>query len=47
MSLLVLPFLAAALSLGCGRGAPPEVATPRAFALAYTSNVDGEIEPCG
>lgn len=47
MSPIALTFLAAALSLGCGRGAPPEVATPRAFALAYTSNVDGEIEPCG
>ena len=40
-------LLATALMAGCSKGAPPEAAQPRAFALAYTGNMDGEIEPCG
>lgn len=41
-------LLLGALALpGCGRGNLPEPEKPRAFALAYTSNLDGEIEPCG
>ena len=46
ISLSVLLWAAVAL-MGCGRGNLAEPAKPRAFALAYTSNLDGEIEPCG
>lgn len=47
MTPLPVLFVAGALLAGCSKGAPPEAARPRAFALAYTGNLDGEIEPCG
>lgn len=39
MSLLVAALLA------CGTSTPPS--TPRELDLAFSGNVDGEIEPCG
>jgi hypothetical protein len=38
--------IAAVGLLGCSGGAPSE-RSPGAVTLAYSGNVDGEIEPCG
>ena len=40
-------MIALLLLAACGKGVPPEAGVSRHFSLAYTGNLDGEIEPCG